>query len=700
MKPFRFWVQTALPLVYDDSLSYYELLCKVVQYINNMLKAIDEFNETIDEYTRKMDELVEYVHNYFESDEFHDMVIQALDDMAAQGDFDAIVEPIVQNYMRPVETTLTDHTHEISELTVDVRGLQNSITIINTKLGTVMPKIEYLENAMAAANGNIHSLEGSVQSLSAHLDTTDQNVGALSAEIDGLGKVWKLVAVAGTWTEGGTTQTLGNCMFLYNEDNAVIFDCGRQISGALLMASLTAHGVHNILGIVISHWHNDHINGLDALLQSNAFDFSNCKLFRPHHNINWNSFVGLSVNYQSIADASSALATAAGCTLVDPTEDYEANIDTLRLVFNNLSTAKFNNYYNVYLDEDLIDTGATQYNNFSMMCSVFVGNHKILFPGDIQPEAEAQNREVISGTSVYVIEHHGLNLKTDAGYLGGMAPALAIAGAYGTNHVNAMRLRYPTISKCSSSGAVFTTLDGEIVVNIGSYGVSCGSAGAEGYADDNFQNILASGTQLTGGTDFNNLTRPGIYTVQNATLLQQMIHAPAAATSGGKLLVMVASTSGAITQFYVCGNRSTPVVYARCFAVGSDGGWRGWKGLYPSVYKYVDLSTYGVNITVNTDRYRSRLWLQNGVLSFNIDFTSDVAINADTSFVNIPNLGLAEGYLTYFVLSDSAGTVYPCVCASYSDGSFQVWSLKNIPASVELTGGFSTVIYTDYPVQD
>jgi hypothetical protein len=30
LKPFRFWCQKALPLVYDDSLSYYELLCKVV----------------------------------------------------------------------------------------------------------------------------------------------------------------------------------------------------------------------------------------------------------------------------------------------------------------------------------------------------------------------------------------------------------------------------------------------------------------------------------------------------------------------------------------------------------------------------------------------------------------------------------------------------------------------------------------------
>ena len=35
----RYWCYKVLPLVYDDSLSYYELLCKVIEYIN---KLIDE----------------------------------------------------------------------------------------------------------------------------------------------------------------------------------------------------------------------------------------------------------------------------------------------------------------------------------------------------------------------------------------------------------------------------------------------------------------------------------------------------------------------------------------------------------------------------------------------------------------------------------------------------------------------------------
>lgn len=44
LKHFNFWCQKILPLVYDDSLSYYEVLCKVFDYIN---KLIDDENSAI-----------------------------------------------------------------------------------------------------------------------------------------------------------------------------------------------------------------------------------------------------------------------------------------------------------------------------------------------------------------------------------------------------------------------------------------------------------------------------------------------------------------------------------------------------------------------------------------------------------------------------------------------------------------------------
>ena len=47
MKQFKFYCQKILPLVYDNSLSYYEVLCKVVDYINNIILKTDTTDENI-----------------------------------------------------------------------------------------------------------------------------------------------------------------------------------------------------------------------------------------------------------------------------------------------------------------------------------------------------------------------------------------------------------------------------------------------------------------------------------------------------------------------------------------------------------------------------------------------------------------------------------------------------------------------------
>lgn len=48
LKHFRFWCQSVLPLVYDDSLSYYEVLCKVVKYINELIDSDKEIVKELD----------------------------------------------------------------------------------------------------------------------------------------------------------------------------------------------------------------------------------------------------------------------------------------------------------------------------------------------------------------------------------------------------------------------------------------------------------------------------------------------------------------------------------------------------------------------------------------------------------------------------------------------------------------------------
>ena len=85
---FRGWCQKVLPLVYDDSLSYYELLCKMIKYIND---AIDIGNINAED----MKELKEYVDNFFNNLDVTSEVNAKLDAMAADGTLDNLINKVL-----------------------------------------------------------------------------------------------------------------------------------------------------------------------------------------------------------------------------------------------------------------------------------------------------------------------------------------------------------------------------------------------------------------------------------------------------------------------------------------------------------------------------------------------------------------------------------------------------------------------------
>lgn len=63
-KHFRFWCQKVLPLVYDDSLSYYEILCKVVNYINNIIDNEKEITEEVESLKAELKVVQEWIANF------------------------------------------------------------------------------------------------------------------------------------------------------------------------------------------------------------------------------------------------------------------------------------------------------------------------------------------------------------------------------------------------------------------------------------------------------------------------------------------------------------------------------------------------------------------------------------------------------------------------------------------------------------
>ena len=57
VKNFPFWCQKVLPLVYEESLSYYEVLCKLTDYINRAINDIAELEKVVQEFGVSVSEI-------------------------------------------------------------------------------------------------------------------------------------------------------------------------------------------------------------------------------------------------------------------------------------------------------------------------------------------------------------------------------------------------------------------------------------------------------------------------------------------------------------------------------------------------------------------------------------------------------------------------------------------------------------------
>lgn len=82
--PFKAWVQQNLPAVYDDSLSYTDLLAKLLYYVNNLT----DNNNMLQ---KDMKKLFDYINNYFLDLDVQQNIDKKLDEMAKDGTLDKII---------------------------------------------------------------------------------------------------------------------------------------------------------------------------------------------------------------------------------------------------------------------------------------------------------------------------------------------------------------------------------------------------------------------------------------------------------------------------------------------------------------------------------------------------------------------------------------------------------------------------------
>ena len=186
IEPFKFWCQKVLPNVYDDSLSYYEYLCKLNEYLNEVIEQINTLTDNMSDYetdlsqqwldyktdlTEQWTTYKNYIDNYFDNLNVQTEINNKLDAMASDGTLDALIQPYVNSeiatqvsaWLRenvdPVGSAVTiDKTLTISDSAADAKVVGDAINEINNKINnlSLVPNV---------ANKNINNVVGEVATL-------------------------------------------------------------------------------------------------------------------------------------------------------------------------------------------------------------------------------------------------------------------------------------------------------------------------------------------------------------------------------------------------------------------------------------------------------------------------------------------------------------------------------------------------------
>lgn len=156
LPPFKFWCQQTLPAVYDDSLSYYDLLCKVVELLNTTMAAQNTLSEQVtneintfesglteqqEQFEQKITaqqnkyesdltaawsgyqnslnaqwkQMQDWINHYFDNLDVQTEINNKLDEMAQSGSLSTLLTPLIDAWLSshmtptspPLDTTFT-----------------------------------------------------------------------------------------------------------------------------------------------------------------------------------------------------------------------------------------------------------------------------------------------------------------------------------------------------------------------------------------------------------------------------------------------------------------------------------------------------------------------------------------------------------------------------------------------------------------
>ena len=247
-KPFVNYMQKVIPLAFNESLSYYEQLCLILNYIKNEITP--SLNTLIDEYSdvvNSVQKLQNYINDYFNSEDFNNKITTAIDTklnaMATSGELENIITAYLKLNalicfdtvpLMKASTNLTNGSYVKTYGSTEFNNKKGAFYKVRTKQESdVVDEVNIIElyNNLVAVlilQDDFDSLQTQVNNLSDSLNTTNQKVTELETGLNttntnvsnvqnDLNTTNNKVSALETQTNNNTLNLRFNSKFLDNE---------------------------------------------------------------------------------------------------------------------------------------------------------------------------------------------------------------------------------------------------------------------------------------------------------------------------------------------------------------------------------------------------------------------------------------------------------------------------------------------------
>lgn len=115
LTPFKLCVLQNFPFIEADfdAVTNYQLLCKVVEYLNNVIDNNNKQNTNIAQLEQNFITLYNYVKDYFDNLDVQEEINKKLDEMAADGSLSKLIQPLFDEYKKTIDSEVNTQNDKI-----------------------------------------------------------------------------------------------------------------------------------------------------------------------------------------------------------------------------------------------------------------------------------------------------------------------------------------------------------------------------------------------------------------------------------------------------------------------------------------------------------------------------------------------------------------------------------------------------------